>query len=169
MIHNRRENEIVICDKYAIIICKNKQFGIFESKIDIEDIPKVEKYYWSIRYDRRHPKHYIETFEKGKRIHLHRYLLDLKTFNFNNTVDHMNGDSLDNRKCNLRICTQAENMQNLKISKRNKAGVKYITWSNTFHKWLVSYKQKYIGVTKDLEEAKQMLRNYFELNNLNVA
>lgn len=49
----------------------------------------------------------------GRHIAMHRELLDLK-FGDPRQGDHVNRDRLDNRRCNLRVATHAENMQNTK-------------------------------------------------------
>lgn len=51
----------------------------------------------------------VTAWVDGRNVYLHRVILDCpETL----VVDHINGNCLDNRKVNLRICTQAENTRN---------------------------------------------------------
>ena len=55
--------------------------------------------------------------QTGKTIYLHRVIMNPPD---GMVVDHINGDGLDNRRQNLRICTQRDNVKNRKQN-RNKA------------------------------------------------
>jgi len=72
-------------------------------------------------------------------------------------IDHINGNSQDNRFCNLRDCTQMQNTWNAKIRKNNTSGYKGISWSDDRKKWVVMIKAggKYrlIGRFKDIKDA----------------
>jgi hypothetical protein len=66
---------------------------------------------------------------------MHRLIIDAPKDMF---VDHINGDPLDNRQCNLRLCTNAQNQQNTGSrggSSRHK-GVSFIKKSG---KWKASF------------------------------
>lgn len=50
-------------------------------------------------------------------------------------VDHINGDGLDNRRCNLRICTRAQNAANRRKQKGCSSKYKGVTWLPDKGKW----------------------------------
>lgn len=60
---------------------------------------------------------------KGKTILLHRYIMGV-AFNNLKEVDHINGNTLDNRAINLRVCNRDENAKNRLIGKNNSSGYK---------------------------------------------
>lgn len=70
-------------------------------------------------------------------------------------VDHINHDTLDNRRENLRLCTQSENMKNLR-SGPNKTGFRGVHKSspNRFAASIcVDKKATYLGMFKTAEDA----------------
>lgn len=71
-------------------------------------------------------------------------------------LDHINGNSLDNRICNLREVTQAQNLWNAKKSSRNKSGVKGVSYAKAEGNWKASLRAapyKFQVTCKTFEEA----------------
>ncbi len=64
-------------------------------------------------------------------------------------TDHINGDRLDNRRCNLRICSNRQNFLNRKLEIRNKSGYKGVCWNKQNNKWQakieINDKKIYLG------------------------
>lgn len=132
--------------------------------IDAEDLPKLEGYNkWQLL-----PTGYAWTQKERrdgkKRIRqhfaLHRVIMNApKGFD----VDHINGNPLDNRKSNLRICTHADNGKNLTIKSNNKSGVSGVCWITRDRRWCARIKHgdKYLslGYYKDKADAIKARRN----------
>ena len=152
--------------------------------VDDEDFEWLSQWKWhySTRYAARSV--HLGVFngvQKRKRVFMHKAILEkyLGTKELQET-DHINCDSLDNRKCNLRLATRKQNGSNRRIPKSNTSGYKGVSWDKTTtnrdKKWLARIKvnNRLINLGRYLtkEEAAQVYNQaasqYFgEFSNLN--
>ncbi|MCU5407988.1 HNH endonuclease [Bacillus cereus] len=90
----------------------------------------------------------------GKNKKLHRYILGIHNEDPKMLVDHINGNTLDNRRENLRICTPLQNQANKKS--------KGYCWDKQTKKWRarlgMNGKLKCLGFFNTPEEAQQVYR-----------
>lgn len=128
--------------------------------VDDEDFENLNQYSWHL--DGRGyvvtsigiPGSYNKkTCPKGKHwmVKMHRLIMETPK---NMVVDHLNHNPLDNRKCNLRNCTSAENCKN--TSKRNGRTSKYlgVGWRPDKQKWraYISFQGEYIHLGHFIDE-----------------
>jgi len=155
--HTKKYNTYNLSGEYGIGYVKNNIKFIF----DIEDYDKIKNYYWKIN-----DSGYIISNIKGKNaIRLHRLIMNVDNNKY--VVDHINHDTLDNRKINLRICKQNQNCKNLKIKKNNISGVPGVTWYSKYNKWRarinVNYKEIHLGYFDNFDEAVQARKQAEEI------
>lgn len=108
-----------IKDNLGYIFLNNRDSKIKEwATIDKNDYEKVIKYKWHISKTDDN-KRYVENQEKTR---LHKFILGESQQNL--IIDHINSNSLDNRRENLRFVTRQINSQN-RIKDKNKSSQYY--------------------------------------------
>lgn len=88
---------------------------VFDAKgdsflISIEDLEKIKPYYWcTYKKNKESTNKYVYALIDGKKTMLHRFLMNPKS---NELIDHINRNTLDYRRNNLRIASISENSHN---------------------------------------------------------
>lgn len=117
--------------------------------IDDCDFDCVSAHRW-FRIVNRSKSTYAAAFINGETVLLHRFLLNPgKTV----TVDHANHNTLDNRRCNLRLATAAQQSANTRVQKNNKCGFKGVCWDESRKKWRALLCHRTIGRFDRIEDA----------------
>lgn len=73
-----------------------------------------------------------EAKSRQQNIKMHRVIMNYPE----SKIDHINGNGLDNRKCNLRLCNQSQNKQNMDKRIDNTSGFKGVTYCKRNKKFI---------------------------------
>lgn len=95
------------------------------AKVDLDDFERVDKFNWYADYCKNTKGFYAKGYDNKKRIKMHRLIMNTPN---DLVVDHINHDTLDNRKKNLRNVTKGENNGNNTIlfPKKNRKNRKFL-------------------------------------------
>lgn len=149
--------------------------------VDSDDIERLVTKKWWVRYNHAGYPYaksntstgpYDEHGRKRTSLAMHRFIMNAPS---GMQVDHINHNSLDNRKTNLRICTHAQNRMNSK--KKSGTLSKYKGVQKNYHKWTAhikhGQKQFYLGSFPTEEIAAMVYNNkaqelFGDFANLNI-
>lgn len=160
-----KENYYEFEEKIGKLIIESK-YGIFYVTFDKEDYDLIKKYQW--RVSKKKEKFYACTGQNrdGKKILYFSNIVMNFTPNHIQEVDHIDGNSLNNTKDNLRLINRIDNIHNIQVRIDNKStGVRGISYSKKSGKYVVDFqynkKRWSLREFKNLSEAVY-LRYLFE-------
>lgn len=103
--------------------------------IDDDDMPLVSGFSWRSKTNDKGSSSVCGQSPAGsglpRIVQLHRLIMGID----GPDVDHINGDVFDNRRCNLRHCSKAQNNANRGRTKNNRSGFKGVYWHKTKRAW----------------------------------
>jgi hypothetical protein len=124
-----------------------------EAIIDAADVPLVSDRNWTLQNTRNKYAYRAEKIDgEIRRVWMHRLIAAPAE---GLEVDHINGDGLDNRRANLRVCSHKENMWNRRISASNKTGVTGVIFFRGHYIANITHdgRDVYLGRFKSMDEA----------------
>lgn len=115
------------------------------AQVDEADYEMVAAYRWYAVQTARSRIYVLSgAYINGKRWYLHRFLLrDAQA------IDHVDGNGLNNQRCNLRAANATENNRNRRKSRSMSSRFKGVVWHKERQEWrvhiTVNRKQLYVG------------------------
>jgi len=155
------KNKYIVNGKVTTIFIKQRSENVVATVIDTEDLSRLikNKYSLCVRWDEKRKTYRVKvkTSIDGivKLVYLYRFLVNAPS---DKMVDHKNHDTLDNRKSNLRLVNNQQNLQNRAGADcDSKSGYRNVWWNTQQNKWSVSFSSKrkhyYCGSYESIAEA----------------
>ena len=116
--------------------------------VDPEDWDEIKKYKWCV--GGRSGELAAVSNTGGRRVYMHRVIMGATK---GQIVDHIDHDTLDNRRVNLRLCTPSQSIRNRRKFGRNGGATtsiyKGVSWEKYKRKWIAQCrwrrKDHYLG------------------------
>lgn len=147
-------NQYDLSNDYGIGYTNNTNMPFY---FDKEDYELISQYTWHIN-----KVGYVTTYNvinhKRKCILFHRLIMsnafgDLKGYE----IDHIDHNTKNNRKKNLRIVLHKDNIKNVELYSNNTSGVTGVSFNNQTNKWdayiTVDGKRMFLGCFEDFNKA----------------
>lgn len=156
----------------SLIALGYKRYAI----VDTEDLRRLSRFRWFASNKSKKsskPKFYAQRNDVDKTIYMHHEVLSMDG---SIQLDHINGNTLDNRKANLRVCTRRQNSQNSRKRQGCSSRFKGVFWSKNTGKWRAriknSVKRIHLGYFESEsqaakaydEKAKELFGEFAHLN-----
>ena len=127
--------------------------------VDADDYGRLNQHKWYALWSKNTRSFYAARKSRGeegarREIQMHRVVMNTPQ---HLQTDHINHDTLDNRRENLRNCTRAENQHNSRPHVRGVSAFKGVSWHKLRAKWqakiMVAGRRKFLGLFPDEVEA----------------
>ena len=124
--------------------------------VDDEDYQSVSRHKWHALVGTHHVYAVRSVRDDGRKrmIYMHRQITNAPD---GMDVDHINGDTVDNSRANLRVSTRSDNMCNQGPSRASTSGYKGVRFHKKHQRWYAAIKKEgkshHLGHYKTAEEA----------------
>lgn len=159
----KREPNIIL-ENHALIGLTKRAITL----VSLQDFEILSQYKWALHISAQRR---VVRYSGRDTIYLHRQVIQLmgltnEYMKIGNEIDHINGDTLDNRRDNLRVTTHTENMRNTSRHK-NRVGVMFHKGSGNWFSYL-NYPGNVVvslGYWKTKEKAEEVVEQAKALQN----
>ena len=161
-------NSWAVYDSYAVcnVLYNHKVISFYVDAVDGE---RVMQYTW--RISKKRQKYYVisGSFKKGTMIYLHELVYGAHPDG--TEIDHIDGNSLNNRRGNLRVVSRQENIDNQRATRiDNQIGIRGVVYVKSSGKYKTDFhyhnRRYYTRDWDTIEEAvwcRYCFEDYFDL------
>ena len=135
-------------------------YGILDIHFDDSDWDLIKKFTWSLKQSNK--KLYVHAIdcESKLKIYMHRLIMSAPD---DKSIDHRDGNGLNNRRDNLRFATQSQNMANRDKMSNNTSGFKGVFKIRNKYKAQIKVNHKSIQGGRLFDNPVDAARRYNEM------
>lgn len=155
--HSRKDRLSICSSACRASLRRSRAYESLQSVIfDPEDREMLANYLWVVDS----LTGYVRTKIGSRNVSMHRMLMGLEPGDERH-VDHKNGNRIDNRRSNLRVCTAAQNACNVPGRRARLGGMKGVYWHSLAKKWCAGINANGVHTHLGLFESEELAHSAY--------